>query len=204
MKVVYKNINIKVDDIDEVKGIVKIAVSGLENVDSDGDIIKSGAWKKTISESLTRIRHLKDHNISLLLGYPIEMFETKDHLVAVSAMNTTKQLVKDTISDYMFYAAGGRTIEHSVGFEMVADKFEKNKDTGGYIFKELKLLEYSTLSFLGANMNTPLLDLKEMVLQPHSDARIEQLEQRIKELEHINPKSELNYDKILYYLKFKP
>lgn len=210
----FKNISFKISDLDTIKGIVKIAVSGLENVDSDGDIIKRGAWKKTILENIKRIRHLKDHDYTKNLGYPIELFETDKHLIAISKINVEKQIARDVISDYIFFAEGDRTIEHSVGFQPIPGKFEKNNDTGGYVYRELKLSEYSTLSFLGANENTPLIDIKEMTKQNYTDERLEQLEKRIKELEILvkpNPKpisitseieNSLDIDKIKNFLKF--
>lgn len=137
------------------KGVVTIAVNAFGNLDSDGDISAKGAFKKTIKENFQRIKHLLNHNFSQLLGVPEELKETSEHLVAVSRMNMEKSLVKDVFSDYKFHAEMGRTLEHSIGFNVV-----KRDEKDPRIIKEYKLFEYSTLTFLGANENTPLLDLK--------------------------------------------
>lgn len=55
---ILKKFDYKIEDVDTKQGIVKIAVSAFDNKDSDGDIIIKGAWKKTISENLKRIKHL--------------------------------------------------------------------------------------------------------------------------------------------------
>lgn len=176
---IFKNLSSKIEDIDEIKGIVKIAVSGLENIDSDGDIIKRGAWTKTIQENFKRIRHLKDHDRTKAIGIPLELYETNEHLIAVSLLNVKKEFVKDVVSDYIFMSQNGRTIEHSVGFSPIDGKFEKNVDTDGYVFRELKLNEYSTLSYLGANQNTPFFDIKSQ----EDLNKLETIEKRLSELE---------------------
>lgn len=175
----YKKLNTKssIADVDEAQGIVKIQVSAFNNVDSYGDIMHEKAFNKTISDfrggARTRIKHLKNHDPSQLLGIPLEMEATKDGLVIVSKMNLDKTLGRETFSDYKFFAENGDTLEHSIGYYTVKEE-ASNK---GNVLKEVKLLEYSTLDFLGANPETPLLGLK------NADMTSEELEKRIEALE---------------------
>lgn len=181
----YKKLNTKsaISDVDEAQGIVKIQVSAFNNVDSYGDIMDEKAFNKTIADfnggARTRIKHLKNHDPSQLLGIPLEMEATKDGLVIVSKINLDKTLGKETFSDYKFFAENGDTLEHSIGYYTIKEEPSER----GNLLKEVKLLEYSTLDFLGANSETPLLGLKntDMTSEELKDAleRIEALEAAI-------------------------
>jgi len=182
----YKDFKYRIEDVDE-KGTVVMYVSAFGNKDSDGDIIQKGAYKKTIKEGMQRIKHLKDHNRFMLLGLPKEMEEDSTGLKVKSVINIKKELGRETYEDYKFFAEHNRTLEHSVGIDIL--KADDN------ILTELKLWEYSTLSFLGANSETPLLDIKShkdigetitmlenMLKGQYSDEKLLQIEQKIKEL----------------------
>jgi HK97 family phage prohead protease len=157
-----KNFECAVKDIDE-KGIVSIYVNAYGNLDSDRDISEPGCFTKTCRENLKRIKHLKDHDRQQLLGLPVEFNTTDPYgLLVRSAMNIDKQMVKDVYSDYKFFAEHGRTLEHSIGYSVVKFSIENPEDWSKRIRKiqEYKLFEYSTLSFLGANERTRLVDIK--------------------------------------------
>jgi hypothetical protein len=97
-------------------------------------------------------------------------------------MNIEKQFVKDIYSDYKFMADNGDTLEHSIGYVTV--KEQRSKELKANILKEVDLKEYSTLGFLGANGETPLLDIKKMLADgDYSDEKCKILEQKITELE---------------------
>lgn len=154
---IYKDIRTEVKDIDD-KGVVTMYVSAFGNRDSDSDVIQKGAYAKTIQENMKRIKHLKNHKRDMSLGYPIEMTEDDYGLKVVSKMNLDKQIAKDTYSDYKFFADGGRTLEHSVAIDVVKDEIDREREVR--IIREVKLAEYSTLDFWGANENTPMVDIK--------------------------------------------
>ncbi len=174
-----------IEDVDE-KGIVKIRVSAFGNIDSYGDIMDTKAFNKTISDfkasGKTRIKHLKNHNWNQAIGVPMEMVASEKGLDIVSRINIEKQLGAETFSDYKFYADAGQTLEHSIGYSVV--KEEKSEEQKANILKEVNLMEYSSLDFLGANSETPLLDLKSINMTPEElIKRIEDLEARLKALE---------------------
>jgi len=159
----FKSFESEVKDLDEAKGIVKIYVNAYGNLDADRDISEQGCFVKTCRENFKRIKHLKDHQRDQLLGLPIE-FDTADKygLLVTSAMNIDKPMVKDVYSDYKFFAEHKRTLEHSIGYSVVKFSIENPEDWSKRIrrIQEYKLYEYSTLSFLGANANTRLVDIK--------------------------------------------
>ena len=179
------NTKAEIEDVD--KGIVKIRVSAFGNIDSYGDIMDEKAFNQTISVfnsgKRTRIKHLQDHDWSKLVGLPIEITKTSQGLDIVSKMNIEKQFVKDIYSDYKFMADNGDTLEHSIGY--VTIKEVKSTEQKANILKEVDLKEYSSLNFLGANGETPLLDIKSMLEKgEYSDEKCKELELKIIELEN--------------------
>ena len=158
------------------------------NVDSYGDVMDKKAFNKTIadfkSSGKTRIKHLKNHSWNQAIGVPLEMVASEKGLDIVSKINLDKQIGAETFSDYKFYADNGQTLEHSIGYTVV--KSEPIED-GITSLKEVNLLEYSSLDFLGANSETPLLDLKNAELNSEElIKRIEDLEARLKALEPLS------------------
>jgi HK97 family phage prohead protease len=152
---IYKSINEGIiEDVDSVKGIVTGYFSAFNNIDSDGDVIVSGAYKKTVGENgpmgRNRIMHLLQHNPLMPLAKPMELMEDGKGLRFVSKITETSY-GKDVIKLY----AEGVFNEHSVGFEIV-----KSDNKAGYReIREIKLWEGSTVTW-GANPNTPIESMK--------------------------------------------
>jgi HK97 family phage prohead protease len=152
---IYKNISQGIiEDVDDVKGIVTGYFSAFNNIDSDGDVIVSGAYKKTVAENgpqgRNRIMHLLQHNPLMPLGKPTELMEDAKGLRFTSKITETSY-GKDVIKLY----AEGVFNEHSVGFEII-----KADNKAGYReIREIKLWEGSTVTW-GANPNTPIESMK--------------------------------------------
>ena len=152
---IYKNISQGIiEDIDEMKGIVTGYFSSFNNIDSDGDVIVSGAYKKTVGENgpsgRNRIMHLLQHNPLMPLAKPMELIEDGKGLRFTSKITETSY-GKDVIKLY----AEGVFNEHSVGFEII-----KSDNKAGYReIREIKLWEGSTVTW-GANPNTPIESMK--------------------------------------------
>jgi uncharacterized protein len=152
---IYKNISSGIiEDVDDVKGIVTGYFSAFNNIDSDGDVIVSGAYKKTVAENgpngKNRIMHLLQHNPLMPLAKPMELIEDGKGLRFVSKITETSY-GKDVIKLY----AEGVFNEHSVGFEII-----KSDNKAGYReIREIKLWEGSTVTW-GANPNTPIESMK--------------------------------------------
>ena len=178
-----------VEDIDEAKGIVKIRVSTFGNLDSHNEIIDAKAFTRSVNHfndgGRTRIKHLKNHNVTQAIGKPLELILSSDGLDIVSKINLDKQIGKDTFSDYKFYAEDQQTLEHSVGY--IPKIKQKSKESNAVIVKEAQLLEYSTLDFLGSNPVTGLLGLKNINMNEEElIKRIELLESKLSALDSLN------------------
>jgi HK97 family phage prohead protease len=157
----YKDSSSAVTDVDETKGVVTGYLAHFGSLDSDGDIIHPGAFAKTIAESgpgkANRIKHLLNHN----LGRPIGTF--KELSEDATGLRYVSQLWKGTPdADLVLIGAlHQNNFEHSIGYKEIPGKSQKKND-GNHLL-ELKLFEGSTLTFYGANLNTPIVDVKSEI-----------------------------------------
>lgn len=161
---IYKNIQDGIiEDVDEVKGMVTGYFSAFNNLDADGDVILSGAYKKTIQENgpngKNRIMHLLQHNPMMPLAKPMELMEDEKGLKFVSKITDTSY-GKDVMKLY----AAGVFNEHSVGFEII----KSEEKTGYQEIKEIKLWEGSTVTW-GANDMTPMESIKSWDAEKSED-----------------------------------
>lgn len=144
---------LQLKDFDTNKGIVSFYFSNFNSKDSDNDIIKPGAFTKTIQENRKRIKHLKNHNMTQAPGTIIDIAEDSVGAYAVS------QLVKSTLGrDTLLEYEGGVITEHSMGFQVIKEQFDQF--SGANIIQEVKLWEVSSLTAWGANENTPVIGVK--------------------------------------------
>lgn len=171
MKIVYsvktQHAAATIKDVDGKKGIVTGYFSNFGNVDSDGDIIRPGAFTKSINErgpksSAPRIKHLMNHDVNKPLGKLTELFEDQKGLLYTSetGSHTLGQ-------DFIKMVESGLITEHSIGFATIKrnqlqdyEGYAKNPAKGWYEITEAKLWEGSSLTGWGANELTPLLGMK--------------------------------------------
>ena len=171
----YKSLGLDVKDVDKEKGIVIGYFSAFNNVDSDGDIIRPGAFTKSIMEngpesSRPRIKHLLNHNPSQPLGVILSLKED-DYGLRYESKVGSHQLGKDFVK----MVESGLVTEHSIGFKTIK---EEKKDHNEIL--EVKLYEGSSLTGWGANEATPLLGMKGQNVDGLSD-RIKQIEKFCKD-----------------------
>jgi HK97 family phage prohead protease len=187
----FKQSNLELKDLDETKGVV-VAYANVYNFkDSDGDVSSFGSFDKTVSENFKRIRVLKDHNPTMMIGVPLSI-DTKDSygLLTTSKFNLNKDLGKDMFTDVKLMHESGLNAELSIGYK-VMQRDQKDKS----IIKEYKLMEYSFLSSWGANQLSTVQDIKsikshyglmELIQKsydlPYSDERLRQIENILKAL----------------------
>lgn len=158
-----------IKDIDGKKGIITGYFSAFNNVDSDGDIIRKGAFSKTIMENgpqspNPRIKHLMNHNTSMPLGVLKSLYED-DKGLAYESQSGSHSLGQDFIK----MVESGLITEHSIGFRTVKrnqlqdyEGYMKNPSAGWFELTELKLWEGSSLTAWGANGNTPITGMKNL------------------------------------------
>ncbi|QDP57504.1 MAG: putative prohead protease [Prokaryotic dsDNA virus sp.] len=140
----------EVSDVDEKYGIVKGYGSYFDNIDSDKDIIKRGAYKKTIEENGYRVKYYYQHKLDQPLGKIKELYEDDKGLVFVAEMPKTT-LGKDVLE----LMKAGVITENSVGIMPM----QKEIKDGYREITEAKLYEISAVS-LAANDQAKILDVK--------------------------------------------
>lgn len=154
----FKQLSYDLKDLDEVKGIVVAYANVYNNTDSDGDISAPGSFDKTVSENFKRIRVLKDHNPTLMIGVPLEI-NTKDAygLLTKTQFNMKKDLGRDMFTDVQLMFDNGLSAELSIGHKAVKRDL-KNKS----IIQEYFLGEYSFLSNWASNKLATVQDIKSI------------------------------------------
>lgn len=187
----FKIQSIEVKDLDDTKGVIVAYANTYNFKDSDGDISAFGSFDKTVTENFKRIRVLKDHNPTMMIGVPLAI-DTKDSygLLTTSQFNMNKALSKDMFTDIKLMHETGLNAELSIGYK-VMQRDQKDKS----IIKEYKLMEYSFLSSWGANQLSTVQDIKsikshygimELIEKSYnldySDNRLKQIENLLKAL----------------------
>jgi uncharacterized protein len=173
---IYKDVTtdqIGFKDVDGKKGIVTGYFAAFDNVDADGDIIRKGAFERTIRENgpksaKPRIKHLMNHNTTLPLGLIVDLKEDERGLYYESKLGS-----HSLGQDFIKMVESGLITEHSIGYRTMKrnqlqdyEGYLKNPGKGWFELTELKLFEGSSLTAWGANMNTPLTGMKtEMKVQ---------------------------------------
>lgn len=187
----FKQISYSLKDLDEQKGEVLAYANAYNNEDSDKDISGYGSFTKTVSENFKRIRVLKDHNPTMMIGVPLSI-DTKDPygLLTHTKFNMNKDLGRDMFTDVKLMHDNGLNAELSIGYKVMS---RDNKDKR--IITEYKLMEYSFLSSWAANELAVVQDIKsiksvygtmeflqKMYNLPYSDSRLIQIETILKSL----------------------
>ncbi len=149
-----------IKDVDGKKGIVTGYFANFNSKDMEGDVVRKGAFQKSISEngpgsSRPRIKHLFNHNPTQPLGVLTELKEDQKGLYYESKIGS------HTLGqEFLKMAESGLITEHSFGY--LATKFTGTKARGRDI-TEVKMYEGTSSSFIGINENTPLLSVKGLV-----------------------------------------
>lgn len=188
----FKQISYDLKELDESKGVVTAYANVYNFKDSYGDVSAYGSFDKTVSENFKRIRVLKDHNPTMMIGVPLAI-DTKDNygLLTTSQFNMNKELGKDMFTDVKLMYDSGLNAELSIGYK-VMQRDQKDKS----IIKEYKLMEYSFLSSWGANQLSTVQGIKsikghygimELIEKSYnldySDTRLRQIENLLKSLD---------------------
>src|SRR5690625_127765 len=142
----YKFIPAKVKDVDPSSMTVAGYFSVFGNIDSDGDIIEPGAFKRTIAErgpsGSNRIMHLWQHNPTMPLGKPKELKEDETGLYFVTQLTDTGY-GQDAIKLYRDEVLS----EHSIGFEVINSHPEEREGKSVTVLDELRLWEGSSVTW---------------------------------------------------------
>jgi len=156
-------------DLDTKAGIVTGYFSSFDTVDAYKELVRKGAFKKTISENLNRIKHLQNHNPSQPLGKLQVLAEDTKGLYYESKIGNHTLGV-----DFLKMVESGLITEHSIGYSVI----QQRKEDDYLELLELRLWEGSSLTGWGVNENTPLTGVKAL-----DGIKLEDIEARVKSLE---------------------
>ena len=154
----------EIKDMDSTTGKVSVYLAKFNNMDSDGDIIRKGAFAKSIKEhgpqsaSNRKIAFLRHHDWQQPIGKFLELSEDDNGLLAVAQLGRSS-LAEDAWKDY----EDGIIREHSIGFQYIKDKMSFVEDDtlpmkGYWDIREVKLFEGSAVTF-GANDQTNVISV---------------------------------------------
>jgi HK97 family phage prohead protease len=172
----------QVKDLDIPNRQVAVYLAHFDNIDSDNDIIRKGAFAKSILErgpestSNRKIQFLRHHDWEWQIGKFVELSEDNTGLYAVGQLGRSTQ-GEDALRDY----EDGIIKEHSIGFQYISDKMrwinDINVDGGGYYeINEVKLYEGSAVTF-GSNPETYVVSV------PKGEEKTDYIEKITKELD---------------------
>lgn len=200
----FKQLSYDLKELDETKGVVTAYANAYNYKDSDGDVSAYGSFDKTVNENFKRIRVLKDHNPTMMIGVPLTI-DTKDSygLLTTTQFNMNKPLGKDMFTDVKLMHENNLNAELSIGYKVIS-RDQKNKS----IINEYKLMEYSFLSSWGANELSTVQGIKsikshygfmELLTKaynlPYSDNRLMQIETILKSLSNEPSETDTLIDK---------
>lgn len=156
-KKLYKAFSGSIKDADVKQGVIKGLFAHFDSKDKHGDIILKGAFKKTIKElgpqGTDEIAHLLDHKGDHAVAKINELSEAEGGLRYVSTIGT-----HNAGQDFLKMVESGIIKFHSIGYSPIKEEYDRELNVN--FLKEIKLYEGSSLQFIAANHNTPILDLK--------------------------------------------
>jgi uncharacterized protein len=167
-------------DVDGRKGIITGYFAMFDSIDSDGDVIRKGAFSKTIREqgpssNKPRIKHLMNHDPFQPLGVIYELKEDMIGLYYESKLGS-HSLGKDFVE----MVDSGLITENSIGY--TTKKYNQLKPWNEWKegeaareLMELKLYEGSNLSAWGANWRTYNNGVKSVLTPDMAAKRIDLL-----------------------------
>jgi len=122
----YKSLAGEIKSVDVSKRTVSGYFSAFDKVDSYGDVVRKGAFAKTIMEqgpnsTQPRIKHLLNHDVSQPIGKIIELKEDNYGLFYVSEIGT-----HSLGEDFLKMVDSGLITEHSIGYQTI--KYNKIGD----------------------------------------------------------------------------
>lgn len=132
-------------DEEEAKGLLYGYFSTFGNKDAHGDIIRPGAFTKTLKERKPKVLYF--HDPRKPIGVVIEAWEDSKGLFGVIKLNTDTQLGLET---YNLYKSGAMD-SFSIGFKLEKyDVIEEETQKGrrkAYDIREVRLMEVSAVTF---------------------------------------------------------
>jgi HK97 family phage prohead protease len=143
---------LKASDVDDEGVFTGVGSTFGGDPDSHGDIVKKGAFKKSIAEggrNKTGIELLKNHRSDNILGVWTELIEKKAGLTVKGQLALDTQIGAETRALMKLKAKVGQSFGLSIGFNAIVSEDRRN-DEGrfiGRLLKEISLWEVSVVTF---------------------------------------------------------
>lgn len=142
-------------DVDRTQGLITAYAASFDNLDADGDVIRPGAFAKTIRErgpaGTAQIKMLFMHRFTEIIGKVLHLEEDAHGLLFRAKLLLGLQRAQDALELY-----SADMFEHSVGIDVILPE----RFRGGEIL-EVKLFDVSPVTF-GANDQTPTISVKSL------------------------------------------
>ncbi len=175
----YKQSPFFITEVDTAQGIVEAIVNVFGVLDHGGDIVRAGAFKKTIAERGTQIKVLDNHNarsITDVIGKTLAIREigrgelprslVEQHPEATGGLWTRTQYLLNTTQGRESFnrIAADAVNEYSIGYIAMQSEAIKTMSADGTpiharLLKEIKLLEVSPVIW-GMNPATTTVGVK--------------------------------------------
>jgi HK97 family phage prohead protease len=139
----YKTIPLKVKSLSENEGIFEGELSVYNNVDLGDDVVRPGAFTKTLSETNGSIMMLWQHDPNSPVGVNL-LKDSPGALQNTGIINLEKQLGRETLSDLRLWQKYGLKFGQSIGYETLK---ENRLSNGVRELLEVKLWEGSLVTF---------------------------------------------------------
>jgi HK97 family phage prohead protease len=171
------------------------------NIDSYGDIMEKGAFKKTIQERGDRIKVMYNHTFTI--GRSLELEETPKGLFVKGYISQTHR--GDEVLTLM---ADGAIDEMSIGYQAVKHVQDTHEGKSVRRLTEVKLFEFSPVDF-AANDQAIITGIKALAFKRGFDIdemRIEEIIEQLREPKEAplpEPIKSLLYDDVLIREEFE-
>jgi len=168
-----KDSGLGIRDVDSKKSIIVGYASAFGSLDSHGDIVMKGAFKRTLSHNANRVKSLLHHDPVQIVGKPTKMSEDEHGLY-------TETKVSDTAlgRDLLTLVADGVIDEMSIGFMPVREEYDK--ETKANLIHEVKLVEYSFVT-LASNADARIQGLKGTAAMNEVTASMRRFEKALRD-----------------------
>jgi HK97 family phage prohead protease len=159
----HKIFKFEVKEINEEEGVFTgYAATFSKTPDSYGDVIDSGAFKKTLKEGGKRIKILWNHHALEPIGKPTELTEDEKGLLVKGKLSLGVQRAREVLS----LMKDGVITEMSIGYNTMKETFTD----GVRHLQEVRLWDVSPVTF-AANPEAVILGVKAL---PHNYKTIEE------------------------------
>jgi HK97 family phage prohead protease len=181
-ELIYKNIDFEVKAVDPSTGHFSGLANGTEIVDTYGDIVHDGAFKRTIKQHKGKVPVLKGHDSQREIGMTLDLEENGEHgqglgvrdaAMYIDDANPRNEIpdAREELIRMRRRSELGRPMGISIGFTIPKGKAEFDQESGVRHIYEVALWEISTTPF-PANQASFVDGVKSLTQLPGMARRI--------------------------------